>query len=281
MRQCKNWTIESIRVAAEARGGAFLSTQFTILKNKYLWRCGNPGHTPWKATAASVIYSGTWCAECHKAKRLEQLHNNLLAYVQKRGGEVVSDLRLLKNNRGRVTIRCERGHEWSVVCAQLTNMHTWCSDCYHGNRALHPRRSKYTIESLQEIAAGHGGQCLSPAYLGAQEKHLWSCSNPDHAPWRARAWTVVGGSWCTRCAAAQRNPPAKRAARLVEWAPKHGLAFLSSGEYTNWSPSYRWRCLTCKNVFKSRKTALEHHVKNNKSPCPICRKEARKCQSIA
>lgn len=58
----KRHSIEDLRKWAISKGGLLLSTEYTRVDKKYLWRCGN-GHE-WSATASLVMNHHTWCPYC-------------------------------------------------------------------------------------------------------------------------------------------------------------------------------------------------------------------------
>jgi hypothetical protein len=54
------------------------------------------------------------------------------------------------------------------------------------------------LREMQELAAEHGGRCLSTAYGGTHTKLLWQCSE-GHKPWPAEPNSIRQGHWCPAC----------------------------------------------------------------------------------
>jgi hypothetical protein len=263
LRTRTRWSLPRIKALAQKKGGAFLSPAFTDVKQQYEWKCSNPAHPSWTTTANNVIYANVWCPECRLERRMAQLHKNLLRYVKKRGGNIVSDLGTLVNNRGRVRLKCSKGHEWEAVCAQLTCLKTWCPRCA-GKAGRPGRKVAHSIETLQALAQQRGGDCLSTAYLGARVHHEWQCANPKHPPWKAVAGSVLSGSWCPVCARS-----IVRATNVQQWAADNGLRLLSVDN--GCKTVNKWECLAEGHKFSAKRVNLQRLVAPEISLCPICR----------
>jgi hypothetical protein len=257
-------------LAAE-RGGKFMSPDFTSVHGRYSWWCGVEGHPVWEALPSNVIWKQAWCPSCSQDKRVKQLQKTLRTYVTGRGGVIVGDLDGLTHNGKRVIIRCPNAHEWTAAYSQLVNGKTWCPICCRQKGKPRPRTPKTTIETLKQVAAARGGECLSIAYEGAHKRYTWRCGVSEHPAWAATAASVMRGTWCPECA---RVNHAESGASFEAWGADHRLVFLSREEYTSWEGKYKWRCMHCKEEFHARKRHLLIHIRKKISPCPACRRQA-------
>ena len=61
-KKCLMRSLEDLQKVAQDKGGQCLSTEYTTVRDKYKFRCGN-GHE-WETTGA-IIMSGSWCAQCN------------------------------------------------------------------------------------------------------------------------------------------------------------------------------------------------------------------------
>jgi hypothetical protein len=124
-------------------------------------------------------------------------------------------------------------------------------------------RSKL-IELMNDIAEGHGGKCLSSAYVNMNTKLLWECSIGHQ--WEAVPSSIRQGFWCPRCgykkvADAQRESIED----MQKLAQKKGGACLSS-DYINSQQHLHWTCSE-----GHEWSALPNTIKKGHW-CPICAK---------
>ena len=141
-----------------------------------------------------------------------------------------------------ITMRCSEGHEWNTTVGYIVRGN-WCPECA-GN-------VKLTLEGLQQLAAEHGGKCLSRTYRNARTKMRWECEKGHK--WETASANIRGGSWCPICAAERAiqtkrknlNPNAKRRYCSIEDMKAHarrlGGKCLSS-EYHRTHEPLSWEC---------------------------------------
>ena len=158
---------------AASRGGKCLSTEFMGTHLFLEWECAQ-GHR-W-STRVAAIKAGTWCPTCNNLRRrtsIEEMQERALA----RGGVCLSEI--YDTNKTKLRWRCHAGHEWEAVPTSI-KAGTWCPVCANQNPP------SYSIDDMIEIAAGHGGKCLSAAYHNNRAPLLWECSEGHrwHAPFR-------------------------------------------------------------------------------------------------
>ncbi len=99
-----------------------------------------------------------------------------------------------------------------------------------------------SLNELRSIARSRGGECLSPIFLGVEEKHQFRCAK-GHT-WWATASNVKARTWCPECkpdaiGSANRDPDGLR--RMQRLAQERGGEFLS-GTYLSVNHKCRWRC---------------------------------------
>lgn len=88
-----------------------------------------------------------------------------------------------------IIIQCnECGHEWETTIHRLDI--SWCPKC--AGTLLG------TIEEMQEIAKGKGGECLSNKYINCSELLHFRCSEKHLFDLTANA--LKSGTWCPTCA---------------------------------------------------------------------------------
>lgn len=102
--------------------------------------------------------------------------------------------------------------------------------------------------TLRLIAASHGGECLSPVYLGTQTAHRFRCAKGHE--WEARPSNIAPGpgnartgTWCPFCkpgriGASNRKHTTDAMRKL---AAERGGEFLST-EFRSVNERYLWRC---------------------------------------
>lgn len=153
--------------------------------------------------------------------------------ARSRGGECLS--RRYVNSTTKLRWRCAEGHEWMAVPAAV-RFGAWCSACYSVRRGSDPRAA---ILQLRRLAAGRGGKCLSPRYLGSGKKLRWMCSE-GHV-WEAPPESIrrQRRHWCPECA--RGGPPALTIKHAQTTAKTRGGACLSRGPIQSRS-RLRWRC---------------------------------------
>jgi len=174
--------LAEVQRAAIRLGGRCLSDNYVSGVTRLLFECA-AGHR-WQALPISVR-RGHWCPRCmHDGRRktLEQMQ----AIAASRGGQCLSDAYI--NQRQKLRWRCAAGHEWESS-ANAVRDH-WCPRCRDERRRL-------GIDLMRELAASHGGQCLSDTYAGAHEHLEWQCAKGHR--WRATPNGIRSGHWCPTC----------------------------------------------------------------------------------
>lgn len=78
-----------------------------------MWEC-NVGHQ-WKMTPHRIIADNSWCPFCLKEK-LDKIREKEFKTIKKiihsKGGKCLSSTYI--NNRIKILVECENGHQWSV-----------------------------------------------------------------------------------------------------------------------------------------------------------------------
>jgi len=126
--------------------------------------------------------------------------------------------------------RCHRGHEWETRGNSLLRG-DWCRKCANKDQEC-------SLADLQQKAEAQGGRCLSTAYLGALQKHIFECSE-GHV-WEATWSNIYLGTWCALCAdKAQLRTDGL--AWIQELAAKREGTCLSA-EYLGRHNKHKFRC---------------------------------------
>jgi len=87
---------------------------------------------------------------------------------------------------------------------------------------------------MQRLAAQKGGQCISPAYLGALTNLLWECERGHR--WEATPSAIGSGRWCHVCQSTKLTIEEMQAI-----AQSRGGKCLSK-QYTNSYTRLLWEC---------------------------------------
>ena len=122
------YSIEDMRVLANARGGECLSTEYHGANTRLRWRC-SLGHE-WQATPSSIKNLGTWCPTCGLSTVAGKVRKYTLGDMQelaaKRGGSCLSERFVSVNSK--LHWRCSEGHEWAANPAGIMRGR-WCPTC--------------------------------------------------------------------------------------------------------------------------------------------------------
>jgi len=106
--------------------------------------------------------------------------------AESRGGKCLSDVYVNANSK--LTWRCAKGHQWTATPGNVQSG-SWCPICAGFGK---------TIEDVRHLAAERGGECLSPAFIGARTPLLWQCVEGHR--WKATPDNIRRGEWCPFCA---------------------------------------------------------------------------------
>ena len=242
LRVASSDRLGELREIASERGGECLSTAYVNAHTKMKWRCAE-GHE-WEAKPSSIKNNGTWCPVCAAAKSGEWRKLDIEEMRQiaaERGGKCLSTEYVNVNTK--LLWECAKGHRWKAT-PNTVRAGNWCRKC----SGLEP----LTLEEMQEIAAEHGGKCLSTEYVNTSTKLLWQCEKGHQ--WEATPDNVKQGHWCPRCAGVARLTIED----MHELAASFGGKCLST-EYVNNRQKLTWQCAkghvwesTPKNVKKGR-----------------------------
>ncbi len=56
--------LRQLQELAHSHGGHLISDRYLGAKEKHVWKCSNPGHPQWEATAEQLVRHDTWCPHC-------------------------------------------------------------------------------------------------------------------------------------------------------------------------------------------------------------------------
>lgn len=187
-------TIDEMRNLAKQRGGECLSRVYENSHTKLMWKC-KEGHI-FEATP-SKIKQGQWCRECGRKRSALNRHTSMQeiqTIASSRNGKCLSEK---YDPQKHLKWQCEFGHIWY---AGLHNVKSgsWCPFCGKGKGG----RKRLSIEEMRDIAASHGGQCLSDHYSNVDSKLKWMCEN-GHV-WEALPSSIKKGHWCPFCSGNQK-----------------------------------------------------------------------------
>lgn len=122
-----------------------------------------------------------------------------------KGGALLS--KRAPDSKERLEWECKEGHRWPATAGNIRNGGSWCPYC--------SGRAPLTMERMRELAAKHGGRCLSDTYVNSQAKLWWECE-VGHS-FEKRPNDVQQGHWCVPCA--WKRGAAKRSAAMASTSP--------------------------------------------------------------
>lgn len=190
----------------------------------YQFHCerGHERHIP--------VNSGSlrWLKPCRDCEREDKLEEVRAAAAAQNARCLTTSL---QGTKGYVEIECEQGHRSRrTVPAMLRG---WpCSECTGRGRRKTP-----TIESVRQMAAERGGECLSEKVTSTNDRLHWKCG--EGHTWRSTYHSVGHeGSWCPKCARASLRVGLEAAQAL---ASRHNGECLSK-TCRDTRTVLRWRC---------------------------------------
>ena len=132
-----------------------------------------------------------------------------------------------RNIRAKLWWRCSVGHEWEATLNSVKNVGSWCPHC--------AGTSPHSLAMAHQLAAVHEGECLSREYKNVHDNLIWRCL-AGHT-WEMSLGSVKHkGSWCSKCAASERQTYTLRQA--CKTAVQRGGLCLS----TVFAQKLRWQC---------------------------------------
>lgn len=222
-------TIDEMRLIAKRRGGECLSRTYVNTHSKLKWKCTS-GHI-FEATS-SHVKQGEWCRQCGvqsaaKQKRLPM--SEIVRIAESRNGRCLSNT---YSPNAKLKWQCDKGHVWEALIHSVKRG-SWCPICGHRRSGRKP----LSLEEMRQIAASHGGTCLSTKYTNTDTKLQWRCRN-GHT-WWALPSSVKKNHWCARCAGMHRLS-LRHAQRL---ARERGGKCLSR-RYGSSHSKLKWQCVS-------------------------------------
>ncbi len=218
------------------------------------------GHE-WNTTVINIL-QGTWCVTCGYLSSTES--NRIYTYerfcmlVKGKGGRVNSKKSEFKNAQSKVTLQCGKKHEWTVIAKRILDGR-WCPHC--------SKSKKKTLEDMQEIAASHGGECLSTEYINGNHELEWRCE--EGHTWKAK-YRSAKTAWCRIC---KHNTNVKKINRpwnkytietLSDIAHQRGWKLLSK-QYKDVVSPLKWQCEYGHLISISARRIMKY------GSCPTCK----------
>ena len=124
-------------------------------------------------------------------------------------------------------------------------------------------RSKL-IDLMNKIAEGHGGKCLSSAYVNMNTKLLWECAAGHQ--WEAIPSSMRQGIWCPTCGHTKAADAQRESIQDMKKLALNKSGECLSTEYINSQLPLQWQC-NKGHVWN----AIPHSIKKGHW-CPICAK---------
>jgi hypothetical protein len=185
------------------------------------------GHQ-WSEPFYKTIIRKYLCKTCYPGRRLTiQIFKDIAI---KKGGVCLSEQYI--NLQSRLDFKCKEGHVWTTR-AKYIREGKWCPVCGR----IHPgRKSKMTIEILQQIAIDRGGRLLTESYVSHKSPLHFECKNGHQ--WFARQTNIINQkSWCNICS----RVPIITLQDVIDAAKKHGGNCLST-EYIRGDSKMEFQC---------------------------------------
>jgi hypothetical protein len=236
--------LDLLRTIAMEHGGQCLSMSYVRNDAKLLWECAQ-GHK-WEATPGNVK-QGHWCPYCAgMGKTIEDMRRLAAA----KGGRCLSEE--YANPSTHLLWQCKEGHKWKAKPSNIKSG-KWCPFC--------------AGFGMKDLAAQHGGQCLSEVYKGMSARLLWQCA-AGHK-WETSPNGVQQGRWCPQCARSKQGHSRRLGMSAMQAIAANRGGLCLSDEYVNSSAHLLWQC--------SRGHQWKASPANIKGGtwCPHCSKNAK------
>ncbi len=217
-----------MRNVARSHGGKCLTKVYTKLSDRYRFRCAE-GHE-WETVGLEVM-RGAWCRICSNqqkvhAYRLKDGMARLRACAANHGGSCLSQV--YEGSKANYRFRCKAGHEWEMLGARIFRG-AWCTECQH-------EAKRFGIDFMRQLAAGHGGRCLTNSYRNTTTQLEWECALGHR--WWAYPGAVVRGHWCAACS----HNAAKLGIDLMRTIAAERGGMCVSTSYVNSATKLEWEC---------------------------------------
>lgn len=185
-KSSKRLTLEDMVELASQHEGFCLSDTYVNAHTKLEWKCSED-HV-WEASPSN-IKKGSWCPTCarenfgrYRKYEMKQLHD----IAASNGGKCLVEE--YDSSLDKIPWECAEGHLFETPPSQIMQG-SWCPYC--------AGRHNHSIDKMHQIAADHGGECLSTTYKNVFTKLKWKCAN-GHV-FEAIPKHVVNGHWCPNC----------------------------------------------------------------------------------
>jgi hypothetical protein len=145
-KQRHDYTIEDcIEWATQTDpGGKCLSEEYLGQNQKHLWKCSNPDHSEFEATAKSVK-NGSWCKKCFNERRsktfIRHTTEECHAIANERSGRFLSPA----YTTGKLQFSCEFGHVFERTLNEILHRDRWCPIC---SMNLNEEYTRFIFETI-------------------------------------------------------------------------------------------------------------------------------------
>lgn len=120
---------------------------------------------------------------------------------------------------------------------------------------------------MRELAAEHGGECLSTEYAGHKTALDWQCAK--HHVWRTTPHVILHGSWCPECAKTKKLK-IKDLQRIARMRGGQLLSRVVSANEPLW-----WTCAEG-HIWRAKASKVKGNQYTNGSWCALCAIRARR-----
>lgn len=170
--------MKALEAIAAKHGGEILSTEYTEIRDSYLWRC-EYGHE-FNQVAHNMAQRGTFCTQCGKTS-LQDLSD----HAAKFGGKLLSAE--FKRRGDQYRWLCTKHGEFQRTFTSMTyKKDSFCVEC---------GKQQSGLEKLKKIASAHGGVSLSTEWAGKKDgiysfrcEHGKEISLPGYAVFYRDKW---------------------------------------------------------------------------------------------
>jgi hypothetical protein len=209
---------------AESLGGVCLDVDADPTVKSVRWRCAK-GHV-WTCDRYKIA-SGNWCPRC-KGRRLGI--EDMQAMAAERGGRCLS--RTFVNTTTKLRWECIKGHRWWAIAEVIRQCDRWCPTCVA--EIKRPPKIVDAWPRALEQARARGGVCLDLDRPSGKSTVRWRCARGHE--WKAGAYKVAAGAWCSLCSGRRLNIEAMQAT-----AAERGGRCISEKYVDCWT-KLQWEC---------------------------------------
>lgn len=211
---------------AKKKGGKCLSDEYVSNRSKLEWECHKKHR--WFAPLRNINERDSWCPECRKEKRQNELLNKIKPILTLKGWKIIGGE--IENWKKRtLKINCGEGHQW--ITSPQAIKHNGCPEC-----VKHCYDKEKHMQKIREIVQAKKGKIISGTYQNLKSVFIIQCKKGHR--WKAKASGLKNDRWCPICQGRDKEFQLKK---VQNNAKKRGGKCISN-EYLGKDEKLKFEC---------------------------------------